>query len=140
MNVIDAHIVPTDQRYLLFFMTGMGNELKTVRMAVAEQLDGPYEIVTGTIAPAGSEGPQVMRRCQPDAWYLYYDLAGTNRYGLSTSTDLDRWVPAAKVSFPGDARRGSFLSISEDELAMILWRYDFRFLVESACQTGAWNR
>ncbi len=137
LNVIDAHIVCADHRCLLFFKPDMTDETKYVGVAVADQLEGPYEMMAEGITPAVSEGPQVMRRSQPDAWYLYYDLAYENRYGLSISTDLAHWEPVGKVSFPEDARHGSFLSISEDELAMILWRYDFRFMVESAQQPEA---
>jgi hypothetical protein len=59
----------------------------------------------------------------------------TNRYGLSLSNDLIHWDVNGDVSFPEDACNGSFLAIQEDELAALLWRFDFRFLVEQRSLT-----
>jgi hypothetical protein len=131
LNIIDAHIVPAAGKFYLFFKPDSDNATKYVRVAAADQLEGPYQILTEGVTPAVSEGPHVMRGSRPDLWYLFYDLAYTNAYGLSVSQDLIHWEIVHSLHFPEDTRHGSFLSISEDELALLLWQYDFRFLVET---------
>ena len=48
-------------------------------------------------------------------WLLLYDYCMTNRFGLSSSSDLSHWSVEEGVSFPPDARHGSVARLTASE-------------------------
>lgn len=119
LNVIDAHIQENNGTYYLFFKPDTLDATKCVRIATARNLKGPYTIMTDGITSVVTEGPQLMHRPDLGRWYLYYDYAYENRYGVSTSTDLLNWDKVEDISFPPDARHGSILSLSGEQVRLL---------------------
>ena len=121
-TIIDAHIFLGHGRYYMIFKDerfGVAfGEHRYLLVAAAEQLEGPWETLTGAITPSLTEGPAVMRH--PDGRSLLYcDHCMANRYGLFESRDLLNWSAVEGTRFPAHARHGSLLAISEAELAQL---------------------
>lgn len=51
-----------------------------------------------------------------DVWLLLYDYCMTDRFGASSSKDLFHWKVEEDVSFPPDARHGSFFKPTASEM------------------------
>lgn len=119
-TVIDATIVPFENRFYMFFKDERfghaHGEHRYIRLATATSLDGPYELIPGAITPSITEGPTVIRSADSGQWFLFYDHCMDNRYGVAVSQDLLTWQTVNHTNFPPNARHGSVLSITEDEL------------------------
>ncbi|MBK1882787.1 glycoside hydrolase family 43 protein [Luteolibacter pohnpeiensis] len=123
-SVIDGTLMKHDGRYYLFhkeeeFSPATG-ERRAIRLAVSDQLEGPYEIQDGEmnggqLVPTITEGPSVMPDPTKPGWLLLYDYCMTDRYGLSSSPDLKKWTIEEDVSFPPDARHSSVFKLSREE-------------------------
>jgi hypothetical protein len=109
-----------DERYpTLEWTTG-----KTVRIASAPALLGPYGEPGPPISPNFREAPALIPSPNGRAWYLYYEQYPGVAYGLSVAAKLEGpWFQAAgnqrpdwdKFSVPEKARHGSMLPISRRE-------------------------
>lgn len=119
LNVIDSSIEQREGVFHLFFKPDSRDPEKLVRVATGRSLDGPYEIASGGITPAITEGPQPVRRDDLGGWLLYYDYPWENRYGVSFSPDLLAWGPLSGTSFPLDARHGSVVPLDAGQQARL---------------------
>ena len=127
-SVIDGTLLEQGGKYYLFhkeeeFSRETG-ERRAIRVAVADALEGPYEIHEGPlnkgqIVPVITEGPSVMPDPRGAGWLLLYDYCMTNRFGLSSSANLLDWKIEEAVSFPADARHGSAFKVDAEELARL---------------------
>jgi hypothetical protein len=126
-TVIDATIVPFQNRFYLFFKDerfGYAHgEHRFIQVAVAPELEGPYTAVAGAVTPSITEGPAIMRGPEDDRWYLFYDHCMDNCYGASVSDDLLHWQVIDGTEFPPNARHGSVFPVSEVELAALRSRF-----------------
>jgi hypothetical protein len=119
-TVIDATIAPSQGLFFMIFKDerfgDVFGEHRALRVAMSDQLDGEYTVLTEAITPVITEGPTVMPVPHRDEWYLYYDFCMDDRYGLSRSTDLTRWDPVEGADFPPNARHGSICPVTNEEL------------------------
>ena len=109
-----------DERYpTLDWTTG-----KTIRMASAPSLLGPYSEPGPPISPSFREAPTLIPSPNGKAWYLYYEQYPGVAYGLSVATNLaGPWFQAAggqrsdwdKYKLPSKVRHGSMLPISRKQ-------------------------
>lgn len=109
-----------DERYpTLEWTTG-----KTIRIASAPSLLGPYTEPGPPVSPSFREAPALIPSPNGQAWYLYYEQYPGVAYGLSVAATLDGpWFQAAggqrpdwdKYSVPAKARHGSMISITRPE-------------------------
>ena len=127
-SVIDATMVQKDGKYYLFHKEeefgAITGERRAIRLAIADQLAGPYRVVQGPlnggqIAPTITEGPSVMPDPQKAGWLLLYDFCMADGYGASSSPDLIHWTVEKSVDFPPDARHGSVAHITSAEAAQL---------------------
>jgi hypothetical protein len=124
-SVIDGNLWEHKGKYYLFhkeeeFRPETG-ERRAIRVAIADQLEGPYEIHEGPlndgqIVPTITEGPSIMPNPEGEGWLLLYDYCMTNRFGLSTSPDLLNWTIQEDISFPRNARHASAFQVTREEL------------------------
>ncbi|MGV3616447.1 MAG: glycoside hydrolase family 43 protein [Fimbriimonas sp.] len=110
-SVIDGSLLHHDGRWWLFhkeeeFGPATG-ERRAIRLAVADELDGPYETIGDPIAPTITEGPCVAPDPRGSGWLLYYDYCMADGYGIAHSDDLLHWTPVADIDVPEGARHGS---------------------------------
>ncbi|MES2474489.1 MAG: glycoside hydrolase family 43 protein [Verrucomicrobiota bacterium] len=103
-------------------------ERRAIRLATSDALEGPFKLHQGPlnqgqIVPTITEGCAVMADPLQPGWLLYYDYCMTNRFGLSSSSDLLRWQVVDEVSFPPDARHGSVFKLSPDEAERLKTRF-----------------
>lgn len=106
-----------DERYpTLEWITG-----KTIRIADAPSLLGPYCEPGPPLSPNFREAPTVIPSPDGKAWYLYYEQYPGVAYGLSVAAGLrGPWVQVAggqrpdwdKYSLPPEVRHGSMLPIT----------------------------
>jgi hypothetical protein len=126
-TVIDATIVPFEDRFYMFFKDERfghaHGEHRYIQIATAPSLDGPYGIVSEAITPSITEGPAVVRSVEEKRWYLFYDHCMDNRYGVSVSHDLLHWQVVSDTDFPPNARHGSIFGVTEGELAVLQKRF-----------------
>jgi beta-xylosidase len=122
-SVIDGSLIQADGRWWLFhkeeeFGPETG-ERRAIRLAVADNLDGPYEIVGDPAAPTITEGPCVAADPAGSGWLLYYDYCMLDGYGLAHSEDLAIWTPVAASEFPEGARHGSVFALTQDDMPLL---------------------
>jgi hypothetical protein len=126
-SVIDATIVPWRGTFYMFFKDErfghLHGERRSIRLATAPRLEGPYATATGPITPTITEGPSVRHLPGRATWCLLYDYCMDNSYGVSLSDDLYTWSQVAEVQFPPNARHGSICPITEGELQVLIDRF-----------------
>ena len=127
-SVIDGTLLEHGGTYYLFHKEeefgAKTGERRAIRLATAEQLEGPYRIHVGPlnqgqIAPVITEGPAVMPDPAKPGWLLLYDYCMSNGYGISASPDLIHWSIEESVSLPPDVRHGSVARLSAAETAAL---------------------
>jgi hypothetical protein len=109
-----------DERYpTLDWTTG-----KTIRIASALSLLGPYSEPGPPISPSFREAPTLIPSPNGKAWYLYYEQYPGVAYGLSVGASLaGPWFQAAggqrpdwdKDRMPPKVRHGSMIPISRTQ-------------------------
>ena len=110
-----------DERYpTLEWTTG-----KTIRIASAPALLGPYSEPGPPVSPNFRKAPTLIPSPDGKAWYLYYEQYPGVGYGLSVASSLDGpWFQAAggmahhdwdKYSLPAQVRHGSMMVIRRKE-------------------------
>lgn len=110
-----------DETYpTLYWPTG-----KTIRIARAASLLGPYSMPGDPISPNFREAPALIPSPNGKAWYMYYEQYPGVSYGLSVADDLKgSWFQASgytfhsdwdKYSLPENVRHGCMISISREE-------------------------
>lgn len=110
-----------DERYpTLEWTTG-----KTIRVASAPSLLGPYSEPGPPVSPGFREAPTVIPSPDGRAWYLYYEQYPGVAYGLSVASHLQGpWFQVAggmhhldwdKYSLPPKVRHGCMLAITRKQ-------------------------
>tara|TARA_R110002050_G_scaffold153728_2_gene281457 strand:- start:46181 stop:48001 length:1821 start_codon:yes stop_codon:yes gene_type:complete len=119
-NVIDAHILKHDNKYVMFLKDETKEPAeKNIKIAYSDNLTGPYskasEPITGDY---WAEGPTAI---QVDGqWMVYFDKYMDGKYGAVRSKDLKNWNDVSdKIDFPKGSRHGSVFRISLDEFKAI---------------------
>ena len=121
-TVIDATIVPFEGIFYMFFKDErfghQHGERRFIQVATSAHLEGPYTIATEPVTPSITEGPALMQ-AEDGTWYLFFDRCMENAYAVAVGYDLLHWQVVADAHFPPNARHGSVLSVTEDELSML---------------------
>ncbi|PKD19079.1 glycosyl hydrolase family 43 [Salegentibacter salinarum] len=110
-----------DETYpTLYWPTG-----KTIRIARANSLLGPYSLPQEPVSPNFREAPSLIPSPTGEVWYLYYEQYPGVSYGLSIADNLNGpWYQASgytffsdwdKYSLPEKVRHGSMITISGKE-------------------------
>jgi Glycosyl hydrolases family 43 len=121
-NVIDATIIRKGNRYIMFLKDETIKPVpqKNIRMATSKKLtkgfSQPSEPITGNY---WAEGPTVAKIGA--AWVVYFDKYRDHKYGAIISKDLIHWVEVSdQISLPPGIRHGTILTITKDELDLLL--------------------
>lgn len=120
-NVIDAVIVPDNGRGLMFVKdeTKRPQAQKNLRLAVGENLTGPYGPASEPFSPSWVEGPTVLKL--GEYWVVYYDEYTRGRYGAVRSKDLKNWeIISEQLRFPRGTRHGTAFEADEQILQGLL--------------------
>lgn len=99
---------------------------KSIRIASADTLLGPYGEPGPRLTPNFREAPTVIPRRDGGGWYLYAEQYPGLSYGLSTAPRLEGpWhdLHAMDYATPNHARHGSMIPISAAELKALLDAY-----------------
>ncbi|MEC3878180.1 glycoside hydrolase family 43 protein [Parapedobacter sp. 10938] len=115
------YAVIKDETYpTLYWPTG-----KTIRIARAPALTGPYSEPLAPISPNFREAPMLIPSPDNEVWYLYYEQYPGVSYGLSIADKLEGpWYQASgytfhstwdKYSFPESVRHGCMVTITKAE-------------------------
>jgi len=118
-----------DETYpTLFWPTG-----KTIRIARAGSLLGPYSLPSGPISPNFREAPMLIPSPNDKIWYLYYEQYPGVSYGLSIADNLSGpWYQASgytfysdwdKYAFPKEVRHGCMITISTNEYDALVSKF-----------------
>lgn len=110
-----------DETYpTLYWTTG-----KTIRIAKAPSLLGPYSEPGPSISPNFREAPMLVPSLDNKIWYLYYEQYPGVSYGLSIADNMNGlWFQASgythfknwdKYSFPDSVRHGCMITITRAE-------------------------
>lgn len=94
-----------------------------VRWAAGPSVEGPWGPLSGPITESWSEGPSVVQ--VGDEFVVYYDhyRAPRARYEGVETKDWVHWEPVNdRMSFPENAKHGSFFRVSEAEAERLLSR------------------
>lgn len=121
-TVIDATIVPFEGTFYMFFKDERfgheHGEHRYIQVTTAANLEGPYTIATEPVTPSITEGPALMRAAD-GRWFLFFDRCMENSYSVAIGHDLLHWQEVANAHFPPNARHGSVLAVTEQELSML---------------------
>ncbi|MGK6349850.1 hypothetical protein [Parapedobacter sp. DT-150] len=118
-----------DETYpTLYWTTG-----KTIRIARAPALTGPYSEPAPSISPNFREAPMLIPSPDNRIWYLYYEQYPGVSYGLSIADNLNGpWYQASgytfhddwdKYSLPESVRHGCMITISKSEYDALVKRF-----------------
>ncbi|RKD89835.1 glycoside hydrolase family 43 protein [Mangrovibacterium diazotrophicum] len=110
-----------DETYpTLYWTTG-----KTIRIAKAPSLLGPYSEPGPSISPNFREAPMLIPSPDGKIWYMYYEQYPGVSYGLSIADNMNGpWFQASgytfysdwdKYSLPAKVRHGCMITISRTE-------------------------
>lgn len=112
----------------LYWPTG-----KTIRIARAKSLTGPYSLPAAPISPNFREAPSLIPSPDGTAWYMYYEQYPGVSYGLSIADNLNGpWYQASgytfysdwdKYSMPKHARHGCMITISDKEYDALIKKF-----------------
>lgn len=117
-NVIDATLVKSDGRYVLFVKDETQRPVakKNIRITTSERAEGPYGHASKTFSPDWVEGPTALKI--RSMWYVYYDAYTRHRMEGARSRDLKTWEPITEqLSFPKGVRHGTALAVPDKILA-----------------------
>lgn len=122
MAQIDASVHYSDGKYYAVIKDERWPEHastgKTVRIAVADALTGPYSDPGASLCPAWREAPTLVPSPEGDFWYLYVEDYRVHRYELYRSASLLNQSVWQKVDAfsppPGDnCRHGCIIQVPE---------------------------
>jgi len=87
-----------------------------VKLAIADNKEGPYKIISDFITPEYTEAPEIIRIDDKNCWYLYFDYWIFGKYGIMKAKNLIDWelVPEEEFSFPTERRHGTFIKIDDN--------------------------
>ncbi|MDE3236723.1 MAG: glycoside hydrolase family 43 protein [Bacteroidota bacterium] len=116
-NVIDATIVPGNNRFIMFLKDETLKPVpqKNIHIAMAAQLTGPYSDPSPAITGHyWAEGPTALRMDR--LWIVFFDKYREHTYGAVSSTDLVNWIDISdRISLPKGIRHGSVFMITAKE-------------------------
>lgn len=118
-----------DETYpTLYWTTG-----KTIRIAKAPALTGPYSLPAESISPNFREAPTLIPSPNGKAWYMYYEQYPGVSYGLSMADNLNGpWYQASgytfysdwdKYTMPKNVRHGCMITISKEEYDALVAKF-----------------
>jgi signal transduction histidine kinase len=111
-SVVDATLLANQGRYYLFFKDDTVNHL---RMAVANELAGPFGPASPTLGNDYAEGPMAFHL--GDAVVAAYHIISANHCGAVKSTDLDHWEDiSAGMLLPPGGEQGTVLEVTGKQL------------------------
>ncbi len=120
-NCIDATIAKAgDKHYVMVIKdeTKAPVPKKNLRVATAENPQGPWSKASDPISIDWVEGPTIAR--VGDGWNIYYDIYREKKYGAVRTTDWKTFkVVSDDLSFPKGARHGTVAPITEQQLATL---------------------
>jgi hypothetical protein len=96
-----------------------------IRWASGASVEGPWGVLSGPITESWSEGPSVVK--VGNEFVVYYDhyRAPRARYEGVQTKDWVHWESVNDtMSFPANAKHGSFFRVSEAEAEGLLQRHD----------------
>ena len=124
--VIDATMFPRADDWVMVFKDQTVDPLRyQVRWTSGPSLEGPWGAMSGPITESWSEGPSVVK--VGDEYVVYYDhyRAPRARYEGVQTRDWVHWESVNDaMSFPANAKHGSFFRVSEVEAERLLKRHD----------------
>ncbi len=118
-----------DETYpTLYWTTG-----KTIRIAKAPALTGPYSLPAESISPNFREAPALIPSPNGKAWYMYYEQYPGVSYGLSMADNLNGpWYQASgytfysdwdKYTMPKNVRHGCMITLSKEEYDKLVAKF-----------------
>ena len=119
-NCIDATITAHDGKYIMVFKdeTKVPAPKKNLRMATADNPEGPWSAASPPISIDWVEGPTICK--VGDGWDIYYDEYTRHKYGAIRTTDWKHFQTVSdKLSFPKGSRHGTVIPIAPETAASL---------------------
>ena len=94
---------------------------KNIRIATADEAEGPYSTASEPFSPDWVEGPTAIKI--GDYWYVYYDAYTRHRYEGARTKDMKIWEPITDLlKFPKGivVRHGTVFSVPQEVLNVLL--------------------
>jgi hypothetical protein len=109
-NCIDATLLKRNGKYLMFLKdeTKFPKPMKNLRMARADDIDGPYELDPTPLNPPDSwtEGPTSIQLGADTV--VYFDCYRAHRYGAVRTRDFKTWEDISSLlAMPAGMRHGT---------------------------------
>jgi hypothetical protein len=89
---------------------------KSIRMAKATSLEGPYSAISPSISPNFREAPTLIPQRNGKGYYLYFEQYPGIQYEMAIATDIEGpWYDgyANSFSIPKEARHGCMLPLTK---------------------------
>ena len=106
---------------------------KTIRIASADSLLGPYKELSPPLSPNFREAPTLIPSPNGEIWYLYYEQYPGLSYGVSVADELSGpWYQLSgytfhrkwdKYSLPPRVRHGAMITISRKQYDALVERF-----------------
>lgn len=115
-SVVDATLLPDKNRFHLIFKDDSVNHL---RMAAAENPDGPFGISSPTFAMDYAEGPMAFQ--VGNQTIVCFHIISATRCGAVKTSDFEHWEDISSGMFlPPASEQGTVLEISGEKLKPLL--------------------
>lgn len=111
-SVIDAVIVKKEEgKYVLVLKDNTRPE-RNIKVAFANQAEGPYENVSAPFTEKFTEGPAVVK--VKGGWLIYYDVYQKKKYGASFTKDFQTFINAdSLIEIPEGHKHGTIVPVSK---------------------------
>lgn len=118
-TVIDASVLPLDDRYLMAFKDERGDNqtrqgVKGLRTVTFDRPGRPFSPQSEVITSQPAEGPTLFHA--EGQLMVMFDLFLDGAYAALRSDEDGRWSPVEGFQGPPGARHGAVLPVSSDEL------------------------
>ena len=121
-NCIDSTLLQRDGRSYMFFKdeSVMPSPMKNLRLAVADDIMGPYRTLPINITDENSwvEGPTAIEI--GEYVYLYFDAYAAHHYACMCSKDLENWEDLTdRIRMPEGIRHGTAFPVEASVLQVL---------------------
>jgi hypothetical protein len=116
-DVIDATVIPIGQRYCLIVKDETLKPVKkNLRLAWADDINGPYTDLSAPFTRQWVEGPTAIQI--GDDTIVYFDCYRDHHFGAMKSKDMKTWEDiTSQMVFPPRIRHGTVIAIPPEIMA-----------------------
>ncbi len=112
-NVIDSILFRRGDQWVMFIKeeSKFPSKKKNIRLAVADDIEGPFQVLPAPLTPAGSEAEGPAAFVVDCETLVYFDAYSGHRFEARSTRDWKHWEDiSTRISLPVGIRHGTVFS------------------------------